>query len=270
MHEVTLVKARTLLPLVLLVAAPACGGKYVRSADAEKVPANGAAPAADLTPAALPVAEMKQADLDKAINESVPVACDARVSPTKIDEPKLMAAKGIVDEWLAFKRQDPKAPRHGIKTSGSQDPTLVVTSLHMSCGGGRNSLEVNGREYPFDVAWVVAGNGASTTDGIEDSGKFAMIQALSLHDKRMVLVKVFVPSDGARETDDTIVVADLDRFVADGVVPVVHTIGAKDKPQLETFVAPRGAKEGVYTVAPKQSDRTRARWLGVGRFKVGD
>ena len=232
------------------------------------MPANGAAPAADLTPAALPVAEMKQSDLDKAIAEAEAPACDARTTPTKIDEPKLMAAKAVVDQWLAFKRDDPKAPRHGIKTNGTQDPTLVVTSLHMSCGGGRNSLEVNGQEHPFDIAWVLSGKGASTTDGIEDAGNFAMIQALSFHDKKMVLVKVFVPSDAARETDDTVVIADLERFLPEGAAPVVHTIGAKDKPQLETFVAPRGAKEGVYTVAPKQSDRTRARWLGVGRFKI--
>lgn len=264
MHEVTGVKARYLFPLVLLIG---CGGKYARSADAVKVPANGAPPDAETT-ANLPVAEMKQTDLDKAIAEAEPPACDSRVTPTKVDEPKLMAAKAVVDEWLTFKRDNPKTPRHGIKTNGSQDPTLVVNSLHMSCGGGRNSLEVNGREYPFEIAWVISGKGASFTDGIEDAGRFAMIQALSLHDKRMVLVKVFVPSDAARETDDTVVVADLEKFLPDGSMPVVHAIGEKDKPQLETFVAPRGAKEGVYTVAPKQSDRTRARWLGVGRFVV--
>ncbi|MBS2011852.1 MAG: hypothetical protein JST00_03100 [Deltaproteobacteria bacterium] len=263
-------KTRILFSLVLLVG---CGGAYGRSAEAVKLPADGAPPRAETSeaaPAALPVAEISQRDLDKVIGEAEAPACDTRPTPTKVDEPKLMAAKAVVDEWLNFKRTNPQAPRHGIKSNGTQDPTLVVTSLHMSCGGGRNSLEVNGREYPFDIAWVLSGNGASLTDGIEDSGKFAMIQALSLHDKRMVLVKVFVPSDAARETDDAVVVADLDKFVPEGAAPVVHTIGDKDKPQLETFVAPRGAKEGFYTVAPKQSDRTRARWLGVGRFKVGD
>lgn len=249
-----------------------CSSTQKRTLAAERVPSNGAP--AETPTAELPVAEMKQADLEKARGGAIRPACDARISPVVADKDALMAAKAVIDKWTAFKKERPKAPRHGIKTSGEQDPTMAVEAVGMTCGGGINMVEVDGKQYPFDVAWVISGKGASITDGIEDGGEYAMIQALSLKDRRMTVVKIFVPSDASRETDDAFVVANLARMMPEGPVEsvdtLVHRIGEKDKPLLETFVAPRGAKSGYYYVAPKQTDRLRARFLGVGRFEIED
>ncbi len=244
----------------------ACTATQQRIDDAKRIPANGAPP--KTTTAELPMEHLDQKEIDAAIGQAILPACDARVTPTVTDRAAIERAQRIVNEWATFKRDVPKKPRHGIRGNGAQDETFMVNSVHLTCGGGKHVLDVNGRSYPFDVAWVVSGDGASITDGVEDSGRYAMIQALLLKDKRMVVVKVFVPSDASRETDDVLVVADLEPFVPDGSLPVAHAVGEKDKPQLETFVAPRGAKQGYYFVAPKEGPGIRARYLGVGRFEI--
>jgi len=270
------VKTRNLLspvPVVvvssLVALTAACGGNKTTVRSAEKLPADGA-PAEEVR-TELPVAQLAASDWQKTERANITPACDARVSPPRVDTAALLAAKEVVSTWMDFKKAHPKPARHGIKSNGTQDPTLDVDSVGMTCSPGKNTVEVNGQEYPFDIAWVVSGKGASITDGVEDAGRFAMIQALSLKDKRMVVVKVFYPSDAHRETDDAVAIGNLENLVASPTTePVVHNVGEKDKPQLETFIADKGAKEGIYTVAPKQTQRTRARYVGVGRFTVGE
>ncbi|MDB4935143.1 MAG: hypothetical protein JWP87_2115, partial [Labilithrix sp.] len=56
---------------------------------------------------------------------------------------------------------------------------------------------------------------------------------------------------------------------ADADQPIVRTASDRDNPQLETFIAAKGASEGISLRVPEQDALGRARYLAVGRFTVG-
>ena len=140
----------------------------------------------------------------------------------------------------------------------------------MTCAGEKSSIQVNGTLYSFDVAWVVAGEGSGPTlTGGDGAGQFAMIQALSFKDKRVIFAKVFVPSDANDDTDDTIVIGNLSNVLPDALgEPIVRAVADRRNPTFETFVPMKGTTAGLSFQVPQQGALDRARFISVARFEV--
>ncbi|MBX3188752.1 MAG: hypothetical protein KF819_17170 [Labilithrix sp.] len=228
----------------------ACGSPRAHVSAAAKPAAEG--PPA---PTALPIAVLDRRAWDQVAQERIRPACDARALPPKMDTEALLAAKKVIADWMDFKK--------------SARPTTDVYSVGMTCGPTKNTVEVNGYEHPFDIAWVVSGE---RSGGVDDGGSFALIQALSFADEKLVVVKVVHPAGASKASDDTVLIADLSALLR-GMTPgepLVHNVGASGEPELETFVSEKGKgnKTGFYTVAPTQTDRSRARYLGAGKFET--
>ena len=182
-----------------------------------------------------------------------------------------MAADAILKEWMAFKKaKGGSKTANGKQIGEGPEPTRVVASVGMTCSAGKNTIEVNGVEHAFDLAWVVSGQGVGPTlNGDDGAGRFVMIQAVSLKAKNVVVAKVFVPSDGNDDTDDTVVISDLANYLpANADEPVVRAVSERKDPLLETFIFTKGAKEGFTYQAPQQKGFGKARYLAVGRFVV--
>jgi hypothetical protein len=133
-------------------------------------------------------------------------------------------------------------------------------------------VQVNGVKYPFDLAWVVTGEGKGRTlNGDMGAGRFVMIQAISFAEQRVVFAKVFVPGDANDDTDDTVVVSSLAGYLpATPDAPMVRVVSDRDDPKFETFIASKGADgiQGISFQVPEQDAFGRARYLGVARFDV--
>ena len=250
-----------------------CGGPpRVRSVEnGQRLPADGAATA----PTALPQKTIARADWDKALGERIRPSCDGREGARTADARKLEGAGKIIGSWTAFSSSKGKSRTGDGREIGTKaEPTRVVSSVGLTCGSGPNgsTVQVNGVEYPFDYAWVVSGQGnGPTLDGTDNgAGYFAMIQALSLKDKRVVFAKVYVPSDANDDTDDTVIISSLAGYVPESIdEPIVRAVSERTNPKFETFIPVKGANEGISFQVPQQDALGRARYLSVARYTIG-
>lgn len=266
-----LVTASCVVTALVVAMATGCGGPpKVRSAAGERLPADGARsgpPASEL-----PTKTIARDDWTKALGERLAPSCDAREGTRTADARNLEGAGKIIDTWTAFSSQKGKSSTaDGKKVGGSAEPTRSVESVGLTCAEGRSTIQVNGVAYPFDLAWVVAGDGTGPTiNGNEGAGRFAMIQALSFADKRVVFAKVFVPSDANNDTDDTVIVSSLEGYLPEShEEPIVRAVSERGNPKLETFIPAKGAEGGISFQVPQQDALGRARYLSVGTFTVG-
>jgi hypothetical protein len=244
--------AASCVTAVVVAMATGCGGPpKVRSAAGERLPANGAA-------SAVPAS-------------TLPSKTIAREGTRTADARNLEGAGKIIGTWTEFSTQKGKSSTaDGKKVGAGPEPTRKVDSVGLTCAQGRSTIQVNGVQYPFDIAWVVAGEGTGpTVSGNEGAGQFAMIQALSFKDKRVVFAKVFVPSDANNDTDDTVIVSSLEGYLPDDAdEPIVRAVSERGNPKLETFVRAKGAEEGISFQVPQQDALGSARYLSVARFDV--
>jgi hypothetical protein len=256
----------------LLVLAVGCGGPpKVRSAGGERLPADGA-------PAAKPISDLPSKtiaanDWSKAVGEQIAPACDAREGVRTADARNLEGAGKVLGSWTELRAAKGKSnTAAGKKVGGRPEPTRLVSSVGMTCAAGASMIQVNGVRYPFDLAWVVTGEGKGRTlNGDMGAGNFVMIQALSFKDQRVVFAKVFVPSDAHDDTDDTVIISSLAGYLPERAeVPVVRVVSDRDYPKLETFIASKGVAgpAGISFQVPEQDALGRARYLGVARFDV--
>lgn len=201
--------------------------------------------------------------------ERLKPTCDARAVHSA-DAAKLEAAGKVIGNWTEFSKKAKSGPKtdDGKTLGGGTEPTRTVNSVGMTCSAARNVIAVNGVQYPFEVAWVVSGDGTGPTrSGDEGAGQFALIQALSLKDKKLIVAKVYVPSDAHDDTDDTVVVSDLSSYLPENAdEPVVRAVSERGNPFLETFIFAKGSNAGFTFQVPQQDPLGRARYLSVGKF----
>lgn len=271
-----LVTASCVSALVLAFATGCGGPPKVHSASGERLPANGAAGGPAVTE--LPAKSIARDDWSKAQGEKLKPACDARDGARSADARNLEGAGKIIGTWAEFSSK--KGNSHtadGKGIGGGAEPTRSVESVGLTCAAGASTVQVNGVSYPFDIAWVVSGEGTGPTlSGNEGAGHFAMIQALSFKDKRVIFAKVYVPSDAHDDTDDTVIVSNLAAYLPENPgEPIVRAVSERGNPKLETFIPSKDAKggtgaaaEGVSMQVPQQDALARARYLSVGKFSV--
>jgi hypothetical protein len=241
----------------------------VQSASDARLPADGSAGGPG--PSALPTKAIDREEWARMNSERLTPACDARAASRRTDIPNLQSAGKIIDTW-----NDSKKAKAGSKTSGDKqlgrdrEPTRFVASVGLTCSPQRNTVQVNGVEYPFDVAWVVAGEGSGPgIGGHEGAGHYAMIQALSFKDKKVIFAKVYVPTDSNDDTDDTVVIGNLADYLPENPdEPIVRAVSARDNPKLETFIPSKGTTQGMSFQVPDQGALGRARYVSVGKFLV--
>jgi hypothetical protein len=256
----------------LLVLAVACGGPpKVRSAAGERLPANGA-PATKAV-ADIPSKSIARDDWSRALGEKIAPACDAHEGVRTADARSLEGADKVLGSWTELRASKGKSvTAAGKKADGKPEPTRLVSSIGMTCAAGASMVQVNGVKYPFDLAWVVTGEGKGRTlNGDMGAGRFVMIQAISFAEQRVVFAKVFVPGDANDDTDDTVVVSSLAGYLpATPDAPMVRVVSDRDDPKFETFIASKGADgiQGISFQVPEQDAFGRARYLGVARFDV--
>jgi hypothetical protein len=258
--------------VLAVVVAVGCGGPpKVRSAnDGHRLPADGAASTA---PAQLPSKQIARDTWNKSLAERLKPSCDGREGSRTADARNLEGAGKIIGTWTEFSARKGKSRTNdGKEVGGKAEPTRVVSSIGMTCGGPTGStVQVNGVQYPFDYAWVLSGQGKGPTLDGDDKGAgyFAMIQALSLKDKRVVFAKVYVPSDANDDTDDTVIVSSLAGYLPDDTdEPIVRAVSEREDPKFETLIPAKGGAEGVSFQVPQQDALGRARYLSVAKFTV--
>ncbi len=246
-----------------------CGGPpKVESVAGERLPANGAP---GVAASALKSKTIARDEWDKLLAERLKPTCDAKDGARTADAGNLQGAGKIIGTWTEFATKKSKSRTGDGKAIGEgKEPTRVVESVGLTCAAGGSTLQVNGVLYPFDVAWVKTGKGKSRTlSGNEGAGEFAMIQALSYKDKRVVFTKVYVPSDANDDTDDTVIISNLANYLPENPdEPVVRVVSDREDPKYETFVFAKGDSEGLSFQVPEQDALGRARFLAVGHFEV--
>ncbi len=255
--------------VLLAAACAACGGPpKAESASGARLPANGAPGAVAST--SLPTKTLSADDWAKVTAEGMAPACDAKEGTRTADAGNLEGAGKIIGTWTNFSVKKGKSrTESGARIGEGKEPTRVVDSIGMTCAVGGSTIQVNGVLYPFDLAWVKSGKGqAKTLNGDLGAGEFAMIEAISFKDKRVVFAKVYVPSDANDDSDDTVIVTDIASYLPENPdKPIVRLIGDRDNPKFETFIASKGANEGLSMQVPQQDPLGRARFLAVGHFR---
>lgn len=247
--------------------ATGCAGPRKVVSAGERLPANGAP---GVAASALPTQTIKPDVWSKIMAERLAPTCSAKEGVRTADAGTLEGAGKVIGTWTAFSNEKGKSrTAGGTRIGGGKEPTRVVDSLGLTCAAGASTLQVNGVLYPFDVAWVASGKGeAKTLAGDLGAGQFAMILALSYKDKRVVFAKVYVPSDGNDDTDDTVIVSDLTSYLPENPdEPVVHVVSDSENPKFETFIFSKGQTEGLSLQVPDQDPLGRARYLEVGHFR---
>ena len=236
----------------------------------DRLPADGSAGGPGLP--ALKTTSIKRADWAKFDADRLKPACDARTGAGKPDVAPLKAAGEVIAQWMEFHKKPKAGPKtdDGKKLGGGVEPTRVVDTFGLTCSATKNTVEVNGTQYPFDVAWVLSGKGSGPAiSGGEGAGYFAMVEAISLKDKKVVFAKVYVPGDANDDTDDTVIVANVATYLpATPEEPIVRVVGTKESPVFETLVFEKDAPGGFAYRAPRQVTVGRARYLGVARFVI--
>jgi hypothetical protein len=260
--------ASSVLVLAAMATSVGCGGPpKVESALGARLPANGAP--GETAASALPAKTIASDEWTKVLAERIKPTCDAKEGVRTADAGNLEGAGKIIGVWTDFSIKKAKSRTADGKIVGEgKEPTRVVDSIGMTCAAGGSTLQVNGVLYPFDMAWVKSGKGhAKTLDGNQGAGEFAMIQALSFKDKRVVFAKVYVPSDANDDTDDTVIISSLANYLPENPdEPVVRVVSDREDPKFETFVFSKGATEGLSFQVPEQDALGRARFLAVGHF----
>jgi hypothetical protein len=236
-----------------------------------RLPANGAA--GTTAAAALPSKTISRDDWNKGLAERLKPTCDAREGASTADRTRLGEAGKIIGTWTEFSTAKGKSSTaDGKKIGGKAEPTRKVDSIGLTCGAGESTLFVNGVQYPYDVAWVTSGKGKGPTlNGQNGAGEFAMIEAISFKDQRVVFAKVYVPSDANDDTDDTVIVSSLAGYVPSNVdEPLVRVVSEREDPKFETFLFSKGtnANEGISFQVPQQDAFGRGRFLSVAKFNV--
>jgi hypothetical protein len=164
----------------------------------------------------------------------------------------------------------------GKEIGKGEEPTRSVDSVGMRCSERGSFVQVNGQVYPFDIAWVISGEGSGPSiDGpTSGAGWFAIIEAISFSEQQMVFAKVYAPTDSHDDTDDTVIVTSLAGYMPPHAHDaIVRRISQSDQPQLETFIPTDGgrdgiAKEGISLRVPREDALGRARYASVARFYV--
>lgn len=236
----------------------------------DRLPADGSPGGPGLP--ALTTTSIKRADWAKFDGDRLKPACDARGGAGKPDVAALKGAGDVIAQWMEFHKKPKSGPKtdDGKRLGGGVEPTRVVNTVGLTCSATANTVEVNGTQYPFDVAWVLSGKGTGPAiSGGEGAGYFAMIQAVSLKEKKVVFAKVYVPSDANDDSDDTIIVSNVATYIpAAPEEPIMRVTGRKEDPVFETLVFEKGAKEGFAYRVPREVTVGRARYLGVARFVI--
>ena len=260
------------LALPWLATTSACAGTpFARAQAAVKLPPDGSqgGPGA----AALPLQMLAQSEWDGAPKQKLMPTCDARPGG-KVDAASLDGANKVIGAWNDFQKKKPKpVPKPGGVTVGqlagiAPDHTRTISSIAITCAaGGASTLQVNGTNHPFDLAWAVAGKGT-----LKSVASTASIHAISLAEKKIVYAKVNVPSDVKNDSEELIIVTNIANYMpADPDEPLVRETGAASTdPTFETLIFGKGQKEGFYYLVPRSEDLALGRFLMVGRFKVGD
>ncbi len=258
--------------LVVSCTSACAGTQFARSTNAERLPADGSAGGPQ--PAALPLQMMAPAEWAAAPKQRIAPVCDARnAAAPHVETAELDKAKKAIDLWTDVQKKKPQpkpAGKNDVNVGQvlglSPEPTRRVQSLTLSCAAGSAVLDVNGVAHPFDLAWVVTktppGNGTTVVS----------IQALSLKEKKLVFARLSAFADPKAAGDDTIIVANLASFMPSGEVdePIVrNSTSASAQPTFETLLVGKGTTEGYYVIVPQNADLSPARYLTVGRFKVG-
>lgn len=257
---------------LVVVVSGGCGGppKARSAGNGERLPANGVA--SSVQTSQLPSKTIGREDWNKAVGEKLKPTCDAREGVRTADASNLEGAGKIIGAWSELSGTKGKSRTgEGKELGAGPEPTRVVRTVGLRCAAGASMVQVNGVQYPFDVAWVVSGKGhAKTLNGTEGAGEFAMIQALSYRDQRVVFAKVYVPSDANDDTDDTVIVSSLAGLLpANPDEPIVRAVSDREDPKLETFLYSKGTSEGLALQVPQEDPLGRARYLSVGRFVIG-
>lgn len=259
----------TIAPIApIALVAIGCGGPpKAASAAGERLPANGAP---GVAASALPTKTISNDEWTKILAGRLKPTCDAKEGTRTADAGNLEGAGKIIGVWTAFEAKKGKSrTADGKRIGEGKEPTRVVDSLGMTCAAGGSTLQVNGVLYPFDMAWVKTGKGhAKTLDGNEGAGEYAMIEAISLKDQRVVFAKVYVPSDANDDTDDTVIISSLASYLpANADEPVVRVVDDRENPKFETFIFTKGATDGLSFQVPEQDALGRARFAAVGHFR---
>jgi len=269
----TCLDARTasLLAIATVGLAAACGGPpTARSGADERLPADALASGPPAT--SLATKPITREEWNRMPAEQLKPACDARTGAGKPDVASLEAAGKVVASWMEFSKRPKPGPKtdDGKKLGGGTEPTRTVKSVGMTCSATKNTIEVNGVQYPFDLAWVVSGQGSGPAiSGGEGAGYFAMFEGLSLKEQKIVFAKVYVPGDANDDTDDTIVASNLAGYLpANADEPVVRATGDRRSPVFETLVFAKDTTAGFGYLVPKQVALGRARYVAVGKFEV--
>ncbi len=258
------------IALVLLLGLPACAGTPLgRLNAAERTPSDGSA--GGPSPDTLKVQMIKPGEFSEAPKKKLAPACDARDGAGKANAEQMTAAKKVVDAYAEFRKAKPKpAPKSGATVGDvvgmKKDFTRDIATLSFTCAD-KSELEVNGTTHAFDLAWALTGPAENEVS----------IQAVSLKDKKVVFAYVRLPSEKERanpkaDSLEVITITNVASYLpADPDEPLVrNTRGKTNTPQYETLVFGKGAQEGFYWLVPLTGDLTSDRYLGVGRFKVGE
>ena len=236
----------------------------------DRLPADGSAGGPGLP--ALKTTSIERTDWVKFEADRLKPACDARGGAGKPDVGALKGAGEVIAQWMEFQKKPKSGPKtdDGKKLGGGVEPTRVVSTLGLTCSPTKNTVEVNGTQHAFDVAWVLSGKGSGPAiGGGAGAGYFAMIEAISLKEKKVVFAKVYVPGDANDDSDDTIIVSNVTTYLPEAPEePIVRVTGRKEDPVFETLVFEKGASGGFAYRAPRQVTIGRARYLGVARFVV--
>ena len=268
----TLPKAAALLSILTgCLTAAACGGPpLARSGEGARLPADSLA--SGPSAAALATKSISREEWNRIPAERLKPACDARAGAGKPEVATLEAAGKIVASWMEFISRPKAGPKtgDGQKLGGGAEPTRSVKSVGMTCSATKNSIEVNGVQYPFDLAWVVSGQGSGPAiSGGEGAGYFAMFQGISLKERKSVFAKVYVPADANDDSDDTIVASSLVGYLPEMPdEPLVRATGDRRSPVFETLVFAKDTTAGFAYLVPKQVTVGRARYAAVGKFEV--
>ena len=260
---------RSLTGASIFVLLTACGGPpKAESASSQRLPANGAP--GTVAASALPTKTISADEWAKVMSEHIAPTCEAKEGTRTADAGNLEGAGKIIGTWTSFSVKKGKSRTEGgARVGGGKEATREVDSIGMTCAAGGSTLQVNGTLYPFDMAWVKSGKGqAKTLNGDLGAGEFAMIQAISFKDKRVIFAKVYVPSDANDDTDDTVIVTDIASYLPENPdQPIVRLVGDRESPKFETFIASKGSNEGLSLQVPQQDPLGRARFLAVGHFR---
>jgi len=250
---------------------PACAGTALgRLSAAARTPSDGSA--GGPSPDTMKVQMIKPAEWsEEAPKEKLAPSCDARSGAGKANAAEVDGAKKVIDMYAEFRKTKPKPPPPSGPTVGDvvglQRSNNDIYTLAFACGE-KSTLDVNGSSYAFDLAWALVG----------PKPEEVSIFAISLKDKKSIFAYVKSPTAAERaknpkaSSDETFVLTNVAAYMpADPNEPLVRNMSTKAvSPSFEALLFAKGATEGFYWRVPTREDFAPGKFLGVGRFKVGE